>query len=365
MSFVLSNEQKLIEHEIQKFASAELGPIAGEIDEKAVCPRDIIRKLTDLGFLGILIPEEFGGAGLDTVSLCIVLRELSRDCASVGVAVAAHSCLVTYPILRYASSDLKTEQLPGLAGGSIGAFSAVDLDDHEKNLEVRESDGTLFLSGTCRFVFNGEQASNFVVPAAHKGNLFHFVGRDNTITTEPQYLLGLRAAGIVTARFNNTVLGGHALIDAAGATTALRDVYAFADIGFAAVALGIAEACFDAAIEYSRGRRQFNRSICEFPMVQAMLVDMKKSIDAARLLVFEAARLCDSGNDFVTAAHVARLHACATAENAGTTSVQIHGGYGYTKDYPVERYFRDAKSMQVLIRPPHEITSVLAKELLV
>lgn len=365
MSFEFSSEQKLIQYEIQKFASAELKPAAGEIDKKAAFPHEIIQKLADLGFLGILIPEEFDGAGLDTVSLCIVLRELSRDCASVGVVVAAHSCLVTYPILRYASSDLKKEQLPGLAGGSIGAFGLIDLDDHEKNLEIRESDKTSLLSGTCRFVFNGEQASTFIVPVAYQGYLFHLIGRENTITTEPQYLLGLRAAGIVTTRFNNTPVGGHAFVDLADTTAALRAMYAFADLGFAAVALGIAEACFNAAIDYSRDRRQFNKAICEFPMVQAMLVDMKKSIDAARLLVFEAARLCDRGNDFVMAAHVARLHACATAENAGTTSVQIHGGYGYTKDYPVERYFRDAKSMQVLIRPPHEIKSVLAKELLV
>lgn len=366
MSVDFSNEQKLIQHEIQKFASAELGPISGEIDKKAVFPVDIMQKLSHLGFLGTLIPEEFSGAGLDAVSLCIILGELSRDCASVGVAVAVHSCLVTYPILRYAPLELKREQLPGLARGEIGAFSPqIGLDGLDENLEIRKKNGGFVVSGTRSFVFNGEQARNVIVPIAHEGHFFHVIQKDNTILTKQQYLLGLRAAGIVETQFNSSIMGGHAFIDLSGAATTLRDIYAFADLGFAAVALGIAKACLDAAIDYSKERRQFKKAICEFPMVQAMLVDMKKDIDAARLLVFEAARLCDRGKDFIMAAHIARLHTCAAAVNAGTTSVQIHGGYGYTKDYPVERYLRDAKSLQVLMRPPHEMKAVIAKELLV
>jgi alkylation response protein AidB-like acyl-CoA dehydrogenase len=366
MSVDFSKEQKLIQHEIQKFASAVLSPISSEIDKNAVFPVDIMQKLSDLGFMGILIPEEFNGAGLDAVSLCIILSELSRESASVSVAVAVHSCLVSYPILRFAPSELKKKQLPSLARGEIGAFSPqIGLDGHDADLEIHEHSDGFVIDGTRLFVFNGEKAHIFLVPVAHDGHLFHVIPKDGTVLTEPQYLLGLRAAGIVKTRFNNSVLGSHAFIDLPGEATALRDVYAFADLGFSAVALGIAESCLSAAIAYSKERRQFKKAICEFPMVQAMLVNMKNGIEAARLLIFHAARLCDRSDDFVMAAHIARLHACAAAVNAGTTSVQIHGGYGYTKDYPVERYLRDAKALQVLIRPPHETNAVIAKELLV
>ncbi|UCC11033.1 MAG: acyl-CoA dehydrogenase family protein [candidate division WOR-3 bacterium] len=366
MSIVFSNEQKLIHQEIRRFASAELNPIAGEIDKEAVFPGPIMKRLSDLGFLGILIPEEFSGAGLDAVSLCIILSQLARESASVGVAVAAHSCLVTYPILRYGTSECKRAQLPRLAGGEIGAFgSQIDLDAQCSDLQILKKNGSNVVDGSRMFVFNGETAQNFIVPIAHEGHLFHLIQRDSTVLTEPQYLLGLRAAGIVKARFKNTVLDGTAFSELPNTANALRDLYAFADIGFSAVALGIAEACFDAAIAYSKERKQFKKAICEFPMVREMLVDMKGNIEAARLLVFESAQLYDRNDDFILAAHIARLHACAASVEAGTASVQIHGGYGYTKDYPVERYLRDAKSLQVLMRAPYETKAVIAKELLV
>jgi alkylation response protein AidB-like acyl-CoA dehydrogenase len=145
--------------------------------------------------------------------------------------------------------------------------------------------------------------------------------------------------------------------------TVLRQMYAFTDIGCAAVALGLTEAAFNAALKYSKERRQFNRPICEFPMVREMLVNMKTKIEAARLLVFNAAALCDNGQDYISAAHIARLFCCDAAVYAGTKSVQVHGGYGYSRDYPVERYLRDAKTLQVLLGAPYEIKSEVAREL--
>ncbi len=366
MSVVFSNEQKLILQEIRKFASAELNPIAGEIDKEAVFPGPLMKRLSDLGFLGVLIPEEFSGAGLDAVSLCIILSQLSRESASIGVAVAAHSCLVTYPVLRFGTSEFKNVQLPRLAGGEIDAFgSQIDLDTQYSDLQIHKGNGSTIVDGTRMFVFNGETAQNFIVPIAQEGHLFHLIKKDSTVLTEPQYLLGLRAAGIVKAKFKNTLSDDNAFGELPDTAAALRELYAFADIGFSAVALGIAEACLDAAITYSKERKQFKKAICEFPMVREMLVNMKGNIEAARLLVFEAAQLYDRNDDFILAAHIARLHACAASVEAGTTSVQIHGGYGYTKDYPVERYLRDAKSLQVLIRAPHETRAVIAKELLI
>lgn len=365
MPFDFSNEQKLVQHEIQKFAGTQLNPIAGDIDKHAVFPRDIMQRLAELGFLGILIEEGSGGAGLDVVSLCIILNELSRECASVGTAVAVHSCLVSYPIQRYAPADLKKE-LQGLASGEIGAFSPeLEFGGDDNGLEIRTTDEGVVANGTRLFVFNGENARCFIVPVAHDGNLLHLFRRDNTIETQPQYLLGLRAAGIVSVRFNNSVTSGQGFVGLHDAAGVLRDIYGFADLGFSAVALGIAEACLAAAIAYSRERRQFNKAIGEFPMVREMLVEMKSDIEAARLLVYRAARLCDRSEDYVMAAHIARLHACTTAVKAGTRSVQIHGGYGYIKDYPVERYFRDAKALQVLLRSPHDTKAIIAKEMLV
>lgn len=362
----LNSEQKIIQSEIKKFAQAELDPISADIDKKAEFPHQVITKLSELGFLGAIIPDSYDGAGLDTTSLCVILEELARVSASVATVIAVHNCFVVYPLLLSGNEPVKDAYLSKLACGTIGACALRTKLDVYKKVDVKTTDGKLIVSGTSDFVLNSEQAGVFTLPITVDGKprLIVFTAPED-FTREPYDMLGLRSAGIARILFPDTdIPKENVLGNKSKDTPVFTRTSAYGDIGFAAISLGIAESCLEAGIAYAKERKQFNRAICEFPMVREMLVDMKTRIDAARLLVFEAAKKCDQCTNFTVAAHNARLFSDETAVFAGTTSVQIHGGYGYIKDYPVERFFRDAKSIQVIGNSPHEIKEQIAEEIL-
>jgi alkylation response protein AidB-like acyl-CoA dehydrogenase len=362
----LNNEQKIIQNEIRKFTRVEVEPIASEIDTAAEYPSGVIEKLDKLAFLGAIIPEKYGGAGLDTMSLCIIIEELARASASIAMIVAVHNCSVAYPLLGFGTSELQNVYLSKLASGTIGGCVLDSTLDAVNSFKTTAAGSMVQVSGISDFVLNGIQAGVFTMQLVLQDRqCIGVFDLPHDVTEEAHHLLGLRSAGITrmkAERFEYPL--GNVINQGTNDQDISASTRAYSDIGCAAISLGIAEACCDTALAYSKERKQFNRAICEFPMIREMLVDMRIRTDTARLLVYNAAQSFDRNEKFERAAHSARLFADATAVFSGTTSVQVHGGYGYTKDYPVERFFRDAKAVQAIGRPDYEIKEQIAKELL-
>ena len=362
-----NSEQKLIRGEVRKFSQTELEPVASDIDKNGVFPVEIIKKLSDLGLSSLIIPEKFNGAALDTTSLCIVLEELAKQCASISTILAVNNCLVAFPIMNYASEQIKEYYLKKLAQGEIGAYGVdLGIDVPDTKISVTETDGACLVSGKYDFVLNGETAHFFILPVSFtNGKALYLCEETAGIQKIKHHILGMRAAGIIGFEYKDLRLkGDKCLLSIDKATQALKKMQDYSNIGFSAISLGIAEAALDASVKYSKERKQFGRAICEFPMVQEMLVDMKTRIEAARFLVYDAAKKCDKAQDYTLSANIARLISSEAAVFSGITAIQVHGGYGYIKDYPVERFLRDAKTIQVLQEPPYELKSKIAKELL-
>ena len=363
------NEQKLIQNEFKRFALTEIESIAAELDKTCAFPTSIINRLSDLGLSSLIVPEKYGGAGFDATSLCIAIEEISKICASIGTILVVNNCLVAYPIIKYGQEAQKDLYLKKLATGEIGAFiTDLEIDLLDKKLAAKFTSGSYSITGKRDFVLNGEAASFFVLPiSSSNGKAFYLIDKGNASIikiTKPE-ILGMRAAGIVGLEFKETQLTKEScLIPEDKGEKVRQEISEYSNIGFSAIALGIAQASFEAALKYSKERKQFSRPICEFPMVQEMLVDMKVKIEMARLLVYDAANKFDNGQDYSLAAKIAQLHGGEAAVFSGLKAIQIHGGYGYIKDYPVERYLRDAKVLQVLEKTPHDLKSKIAKELL-
>ncbi len=363
----LSDEQKLIQNEVRKFAAAELEPVSSEIDQVGAFPTEIIKRLSGLGLSSLIIPETYGGAALDTTSLCIAVEELSKVCASIGSILATNNCLVAFPLINYASEERKNHYLQKLVQGEVGGFSAdLQIDDPDRKIMCQESEDTYVLSGNQDFVLNGEEANFFVIQVSLSNTEALFILDSNRDMKRTKHdILGMKAAGIVRLEFTNVTLKNDTcILSGERAQVGFQKIRDYANIGFSAVALGIAQAAYDASIKYSKERKQFGRAICEFPMVQDMLVEMKNKIDAVRFFVYDAAAQCNSGQDYSFQASVARLQSSDAAVFCGIKAVQIYGGYGYTKDYPVECYLRDAKVLQLLQQSPLDLKSKIAKELL-
>ncbi len=356
-----NNEQKLIQSEVKKFAIQEIEPLSQDIEKNGKIPEEIFKKLIGLGLLSPMIPSEYGGAGMDTTSLCIIIEELSKSCASLGFVLAVNNGLAGFTLLRFKDEKSKS-YLNRLAKGEIAGFSFAD-DSRETQI-VQEN--PLIISGIKRFVLNGEMA-NFCLFSLNtgKGTRLFLVEKSKTDKTTKPYLLGMKSAGIIDMSFENLQISeGSNLIDAAISNSVMEEIYRYFHLCLSAVALGIAEAGLEASIKYSRERRQFNRPICEFPMVQDMLAEMKMRIESVRNLVYDAANRFDSREDYTLASDIALATSTETAVYCGIKSVQIFGGYGYTKDYPVERYLRDAKSIQVMGQSGFVLKEKIAKNLL-
>ena len=363
-----NSEQKLIQNEVKKFAQAEVDPVSAEIDKEGIFPTRIVKKLSDLGLLSLIISEKYGGSELDTTSLCIAIEELSRVCASIGTILVVNNCLVAFPIIKYGTQSQKDLYLSKLTKGAIGAYvSDLEIDLADKKIEIKAASENYIISGKRDFVLSGEAASFFMLPISlTKGKALYLLPKDTPgINVIKPRILGMKTAGFVNLEFKETKLNKDScLIPEDKGENWLQIIQDYSNIGFSAVALGIAEASYEASIKYSKGRIQFGRPICKFPMVQEMLVDMKIKIDTARLLVYDAAAKFDKGRDYSLACKIARLYSTDAAVFSGTKAIQVYGGYGYTKDYPVERYLRDAKVLQVLGKTSHDIKSIIAKELL-
>ncbi len=356
-----SAEYKELRELVAKFSDAEVGPLAAEIDEKGKIPEDLIAKVAENGFMGCYIPEEFGGAGMDYMSYAIIVEELSRGCASTGVLVSAHSSLATWPIINFGSQEQKAKYLPKLATGEmIGCFCLSEPDagsDAASLTTFAEDKGDYYLlNGTKNWITNGKQAGLAIVFAKtektedHRGMSAFIVETawEGFSIQKSEDKLGIRGSSTTQIVFENVKVPKENLLgkEKKGFSIGLATLDG-GRIGIAAQALGIAEAAFRYAKKYSMERIQFGKPIGDLQAIQFMLADMSTKIAASRLLIAEASRLKDNGEGYSKEAAQAKVFASEAAMWITTKAIQILGGNGYVKEYPVERHFRDAKITEI------------------
>lgn len=369
----LTPEQKLIQDMVRRFASTELQPVVSEIDKEATFPYEVIKKLSELGFLGITIPDKYEGANLDALSYCIIIEELSKVCGSVGTILIVNNALVAYPLLKYGKESQRSRWLTPLARGEIiGAFALTEglanSDLPEMETKAEKVKDNYIISSRKSFVANAEAAGLFIVFASTPNGPTAFLierGNPGFRVTEKEDTLGGRASGICNLELKEVKVSEDNLLGKEGDGKPIsEEALDFANMGIGAQAVGIGQAALEDSMHYAKERHQFGRPICDFQLVQDMLVEMKLKISASRLLVYDAALKCDSGGGFSTEASIAKFFATDAAVFAGIKAIQVHGGYGYIKDYPVERYFRDAKFAQIWCGPSTMQKTKIAKGLL-
>lgn len=361
MNFDLSDEHKLLRENIRNFADAEIAPGATERDETKTWPKEIVRQLGEMGLMGIMVPEQWGGAGMDTLGYAIVVEEIARADASISVAVSVNNSLVCGMLDHYATDAQKDRYLKDLASGKkLGAFSLSEPQagsDASHLLCRAVADGDDYLvTGTKNWVSSGQNADIVILlavtdpDAEHKG-LSCFIaekGWAGFSVGKPEDKLGIRASDTTELYFDNVRFPGENRIGAEG--DGFRIAMATLDggrIGIAAQATGIAQASLERSVAYSQERQQFGKTISNFQAIQFKLADMATEIEAARMLTWKAAYLKDQGRKYGPAAAMAKLFASETAMRASTQCVQIHGGYGYMRETGVERLMRDAKITQI------------------
>ncbi len=361
MDFGLDSQQQMIRKAAREFAEKEIKPIASKLDQEAKFPSEIISKLGELGFMGMMVPEEYGGSGMDCVSYAIAVEEISRGDASTGVSMSVNNSLACQPILDYGTEEQKRKYLPDLAQGKkLGAFSLTEPEagSDAGNVQTRAIlDGDHYvINGTKIFVTNGGKADIIILfastnPEAKAKGISAFIiekGMQGFRVGKKENKMGMRAADTSELIFEDCKVPKENLLGEEG--KGYRIALATLDggrIGIAAQAVGIGQACLEASIEYSKVRKQFGRPICEFQAIQWMIANMATEIEAARYLTYRAAYLKDKGIRFSKEAAQAKLLASEAVVRAATNAVQIHGGYGYMKEYDVERYFRDSKLTEI------------------
>jgi butyryl-CoA dehydrogenase len=361
MEFDLKEHQQMIKETARDFAEKELRPVASKIDEEASFPTENVKKMGELGFMGMMVPEEFGGAGLDCVSYAIAVEEISRVCASTGVILSVNNSLVCQPILDYGTPEQKKKYLPDLAKGKkLGAFSLTEPEAGSDAGNIQTTavlDGNNYvINGTKIFVTSGGKADVIVLfastdRAAKAKGLSTFIiekGMPGFKVGKKENKMGIRGSETSELIFEDCKVPKENLLGQTG--SGLKIALKTLDggrIGIAAQALGIAQACLEASVKYSKERKQFGKAICEFQAIQWMLANMAVSVDAARFLVLRAAYTKDKGLNFSKEAAMAKLFASEAAVDIAINAVQVHGGYGYMKEYDVERYFRDAKITEI------------------
>lgn len=361
MDFELTEDQRMIRDMVRDFAQKEIAPIAAEMDRTEEFPWPVVRKMAGLGLLGLPIPEKYGGAGADTVSYAIAVEEVSRASGSLGITLAAHTSLGAYPIYLFGSEEQKHTYLPPLASGEgLGAFGLTEPGAGSdagatKTTAVRDGGGWL-INGQKTFITSGSVARTLVVSAVtdrSKGTrgISSFIVPTSAPGFQPgrnEDKLGLRASITSQLFFNDCRVPAENLLGQEG--DGFRQMLITLDggrISIGAMAVGLAQAALDASLRYSKERVQFGQSISSFQAIQWMLADMATEIDCARLMVYRAAWLKDQGKRFTREAAMAKLFASEAADRACNKAIQIHGGYGYTRDYPVERYWRDARLCEI------------------
>jgi alkylation response protein AidB-like acyl-CoA dehydrogenase len=356
VEFELSPEQREIQAVAREFADAEIAPHAAEWDREHRFPHELVPKLAELGLMGVSIPEELGGAGADFVSYMLVLEEISRADAGIGVTVAVHSSAATVPIVLFGTEEQRQELVPPLARGEkIGAFALTESEAGSDARSLRtkaDPDGDGWrLTGTKQWITSGSFGGTILVFARGENGISCFLvdgDAEGLEVTKEHSKLGLHSSSTVDLVFDGVQVPADRLLgeDGKGFNIAMATLDG-GRIGIAAQAVGIAQAAFDAACAYALERKQFGKRIAEFGAIQGKLADMATEIDAARLLVHRAAWLRDQGRPHGEAGAKAKLFASSVARRQTGEAIQILGGYGFTTEFPVERYFRDAKITEI------------------
>jgi butyryl-CoA dehydrogenase len=361
LSFDLSEDQLAVREMVRDFAESEIQPIAAQIDETHDFPFATTKKMGELGLMGMFVPEQYGGAGMDYVSYVIAIEELSRVCASHGVIASAHNSLVCYPVLTYGDETQKQKYLVPLAQGEkIGAYCLTEPNAgsnaaNQQTTAVLEGDHYV-LNGTKLFVTNAGPAHVLVVYAATDRSLgprgiSAFIVEDGSpgmTKGKKEKKLGIHASDTREIAFANARVPKENLLGEynKGYTVALATLGG-GRIGIAAQALGIAQAAVEASVKYANERTQFDRKIGEFDAIRQMLADSAVELETARLLVYQAAWLRDQGRPHIKEASLAKWHASEAATRCANWAIQVHGGYGYLTEFNVERYWRDARITEI------------------
>ncbi len=346
---------------VSEFAEKEVKPYASEIDATGEFPWETINKMAKLNLLGLPIPTEYGGAGVDTISYSIAVEEISKRCASTGVIMSVHTSVGTYPIYLFGTEEQKKKFVIPLAKGErIGAFALTEPGAGSDAAAVQTTavlEGDYYiLNGSKIFITNGGVAGSVVVTAMtdkskrHRGMSAIVVekGTEGFSLGSKEKTMGMIGSDTTELVFENCLVPKENLLAEEGKGFKIAMIALdVGRIGIAAQALGIAEAALEESIKYSKEREQFGKPIAKFQAIQWMIADMAKEIEAARMLIYHAGYLKDKGLKFTKEAAMAKFYSSEVAMRATTKALQIHGGYGYTKDYPVERFFRDAKITEI------------------
>jgi butyryl-CoA dehydrogenase len=361
MRLELTDEQQMVQSLAREFAEQEVRPIAAECDREARFPRATVQRMGELGLMGIAIPDKLGGGGADTLAYVLALEEVAVACASHAVVMSVNNSLVCDPLYRFGTPEQHERFLRPLASGrGLGCFALTEPQagsdaTNQATLARREGDAYV-LDGRKVFVTNGRESTVALVFAQTDPSLGHHgisaflveKGTPGFLVVKVEDKLGLRASDTAEFVFDGCRVPASNLLGGEG--RGFKVAMAALDggrIGIAAQAVGIGRAALEASVAYARERRSFGVPIGQHQMVQWMLADMATAVDAARLLTWRAAWLKDRGHPYGTAASMAKLFASETAMRVATDGVQVHGGYGYIKEYPVERFFRDAKITQI------------------
>ncbi|MDP4192497.1 MAG: acyl-CoA dehydrogenase family protein [Bacteroidota bacterium] len=361
MNFDFSEDQLLIKQTAKEFAESEIAPSAMERDKKGEFPAILVKKLGQLGFMGMMVSPEYGGAGLDTISYVLAMIEISKVDASLGVIMSVNNSLVCYGLEKYGNEYQKDKYLRLLASGEkLGAFALSEPEagsDATKQKTVAEKQkGYYLLNGTKNWITNGQSADYFLVMAStdktkeHKGISTFIVekGMPGFEHGQKEDKLGIRSSDTCSLSFTNCKIPEENLIweEGKGFNFAMETLNG-GRIGIAAQAIGIAEASLDQSIKYSKQRKAFGLPISELQAIQFKIADMAVKINAAKALTFQAAALKDVHKKYYKEAAMAKLFSSKSAVESALEAIQIHGGYGYVREYLVERFLRDAKITEI------------------
>ena len=378
MNFDFTEDHLMIRDSAREFAQAEITPSTIERDINAEFPADIVKKLGELGFMGMMVPPEYGGAGLDTISYVLALIEISKVDASVGVIMSVNNSLVCFGLEEYGSDYIKEKYLIPLAKGEkLGAFALSEPEagsDATKQKTTADKEGDYYiLNGMKNWITNGTSADYYLVMATtdkskgHHGISTILVekGMEGFGHGKKEDKLGIRSSDTCSLTFQNCKVPVKNLLweEGKGFNFAMNTLNG-GRIGIAAQAIGIAEASLEASIKYSKERKAFGKEIASLQAIQFKLADMAMKLDAAKLLTFKAAALKDAGKKYYAEAAMAKLYASKISVECALEAIQVHGGYGYVREYLVERYLRDAKITEIYEGTSEIQRIVIARSLL-
>jgi short-chain 2-methylacyl-CoA dehydrogenase len=359
MNYELTEEQELLRRTVRDFAQSRVAPVAGELDREQRFPYDLVQEMAELGLMGIPIPEEYGGAGADTVSYAIAIEELTRIDSSVAITVAAHTSLGTMPIYLFGSDAQKQEWLPQLASGEkLAAFGLTEPNAGSDAAATRTRavlrDGEWIVNGSKMFITNAGTditACVTITALTDDGEISNIVvpnGTPGYDISPPMHKLGWRASDTRELSFKDCAVPEGNLLGPRG--RGFRQFMEILDggrISVASMGVGLAQGAYDLALAYAREREQFGRPIAKFQAVQFALADMATEIEAGRQLVYRAAWLKDEGKDFALAAAQAKLYTGLLSNRVANAALQLHGGYGFMEESPISRLFRDQKILEI------------------